>query len=86
MTNQQEQLFATLVEHLARGMAFDEDQNVNPIWAHCFEVLVEGLVLEAGGTLDDEEFVTRMKDNLGKALMTATEARVEQARAEAQAA
>ena len=77
MRDTQQLLFNTLVEKLATGQAFDENGNPTPAWANGFEVLVEGVVTDDGGSMDDEELVTFTANGLGKILMKNARERAE---------
>ena len=75
MRDSQHQLFAALVEQLATGKAYAEDGTPTPAWANGFEVLVEGIIFDDGGSMDDEELVTFTANNLVKILMKNADAR-----------
>ena len=57
MRDTQHQLFAALVEKMATGEAFGEN-DYTPAFQNGFLVLVEGIVTDDGGSMDDEELVT----------------------------
>ena len=50
----------TLFQTLAEGVAFGHKQDPQPL----FDALLESIVLEAGGTMDNEAFVDYMNDGL----------------------
>ena len=83
MRDTQNQLFAILVEKLATGEAFTEDGTPTPAWANGFEVLVEGVITDDGGSMDDIELVTFTADALRKVLMKNAKARYEVLQAQA---
>ena len=68
MTQEQHQLFAALVEMMATGNALAEDGTPRASWQNGFNVFLENIVLESGGSMDDEWFVDHMKHQLAELL------------------